>query len=317
MHLVFINSVTGELNSSQLGYTLVHEHLLIRSESIYYQFPHLYDEKEEYERALKQVFAAKERGVKTICDPTVYGIGRDIRFMEKVAKETGVQIVAATGIYTMDHIPLRFQSRDIEYMTDALVWDIEHGIQNTSIKAGFLKCATDVNGITDDIEKVLRAVARAHHKTGVPIMTHSYPASETGLLQLDIFEDEGVNPKYVMIGHSGDTDNMDYLLKIIDRGAYIGMDRFGMSMPITNEQRTLTVLELLKNGYEDRMFLSHDYCCSLEGKRTEEFFHKYLNKWSMTYLMDEVIPKLLNSGIKESQIHTMMVNNVQRWFEGK
>jgi phosphotriesterase-related protein len=315
--MVSINSVAGKIDSSQLGNTLVHEHLCIRDEAVLVQFPHLYNEDDEFERAVNSLNAVKKHGIKTICDPTVLGIGRDIRFIEKAASETGVNVISATGLYTFHYIPLRFQTREVDYMTDLFVRDINIGVQNTVIKAGFLKCATDKQGITPDVEKVLRAVARAHHKTGVPIMTHSHPASGTGLKQLDIFDEEGVDPKYILIGHSGDTDDIDYLLKIIDRGAYIGMDRFGITRTISNESRTATVIELANRGYADRMFLSHDYCCSRESYRTEAVLNTYYKKSSMTYLMDEIIPELKNNGIIENQIHTMMTENIQRWFEGK
>src|SRR5699024_6635207 len=163
-----------------------------------FQFPHLYNEEAIYKRAIDAVNKVKEHGVKTICDPTVVGIGRDVRFLERVSKETGVQVVTATGIYTFTEIHTYFQTRSINFMAAIFIRDIEVGIQGTNIKAGFLKCAADVQGITEDVEKVFRAVARAQMKTGVPIMTHSHPASKNGYKQLEIFKEEGVNPNAIM-----------------------------------------------------------------------------------------------------------------------
>jgi phosphotriesterase-related protein len=310
-----INSVTGQVNILELGCTLIHEHLRSRSESVAIQFPHLYDENEEFEQAVHQVNEAKARGVKTICDPTVMELGRDVRFMEKVAIETGMQIIAATGIYSYHYLPPHFQNRDINYMADLFVRDIEVGIQNTSIKAGFLKCATDIQGMTPDVEKVIRAVARAHLKTGVPIMTHSHPASGTGLMQLDIFQEEGVNPRNILIGHCGDTDNIDYILKVLDRNAFIGMDRYGLERRMPTDKRNSTVIELIKRGYASQMFLSQDYCCTIDWYPPE--VKKENNpKWSMFFIFDEVIPYLKNTGVPDSQINTIMVENAQRWFTG-
>jgi phosphotriesterase-related protein len=201
--MTVINSVTGKLDTSELGLTLIHEHMRVRSESVFVQFPHLYDEEKEFAKAVEQVSRVKELGVQTICDPSVMELGRDIRFIERVARETDMQIIAATGIYSYHYIPPHFQNRDIDYMAQLFVRDIEVGIQNTSIKAGFLKCATDAQGVTPDVEKVIRAVARAHKITGVPIMTHSNPGSGTGLNQLDILKEEGVNPKSILIGQTG------------------------------------------------------------------------------------------------------------------
>lgn len=312
-----VHSVTGEIDSSELGFTLIHEHLRTRSEAVAFQFPRLYDEQHEFQMAYEQVVAAKERGVKTICDPTVYGLGRDIRFIEKVAVEAGIQIIAATGLFTFHYLPTRFQAEDSEYMAEQFVKDIQEGVQNTSIKAGFLKCATDAQGLTPGVEKVIRAVAKAHHQTGVPIMTHSHPATETGLMQLNIFEEEGVDPKYILIGHCGDTDDVDYIVKILERGAYAGLDRYGLTRLLSTEKRNEVVLELLDRGYEKQIFLSQDYCCTTDRYKPESVKKAIYPKWSMTYLLDEVIPTLKKEGVSEEQIHTIMVENAENWFSGK
>lgn len=311
----FVNTVLGKVKVEDLGCTLVHEHLLLRSETVAIQFPHLYDEEEIYQKAVKGVQAVKAQGVKTICDPTVVGMGRDVRFLEKVSQETGVQIITATGIYSFTEIPMHFQNRDIDYMTDAFIYDIEVGIQNTPIKAGFLKCAADAPGITPDLDKVFRAIARAQKHTGVPIMTHSHPASGNGLKQLEIFKEEGVNPNSIMIGHTGDSDNLDYIKQILDSGVYIGADRFGQP-PLEYEKRHSTLLELLNQGYANRIFLSQDYCCNIDWY-TDEQVNQLVPNWSIEFLIDEVIPKLRKEGATEEQIHTMMYENVQNWFQGK
>ncbi|GMX61111.1 phosphotriesterase-related protein [Paenibacillus elgii] len=311
----FINAVTGKVDSGNLGCTLVHEHLLLRSEAVTVQFPHLYNEEELFQKAVKAVKEVQARGVKTICDPTVMGIGRDVRFLERVALETDMQIVAATGIYSFTEIPAHFQNRDIDYMAEVFIRDIEVGVQNTSIKAGFLKCSADAQGITPDLEKVFRAVARAQKRTGVPIMTHSHPSSGNGLKQLEILQEEGVNPKSIMIGHTGDTDNLDYIHQVLKYGVYIGMDRYGQG-PLPSGERNKTLLELLKQGYANRMFISQDYCCSQDWY-TEEELIKILPDWSVTYLFDEVIPQLRKEGGTDEQIKTMMFENVINWFEGK
>jgi phosphotriesterase-related protein len=313
--MAIINSVTGQVDSSELGLTLIHEHMRVRSESVYVQFPHLYDEEKEFSIAVEQVNKVKKLGVKTICDPTVMELGRDIRFIERVSRETGVQIIAATGIYSYHYIPAHFQNRDIDYMADLFVRDIQVGIQNTSMKAGFLKCATDTQGVTPDVEKVIRAVARAHKKTGVPVMTHSHPGTGTGLNQLDILTQEGVDPARILIGHTGDTNNMEYILRVLEYGAFIGMDRYGLTRECTTESRNTTVIELANKGYSDRMFLSQDHCCTIDWY-PEGVAQQMFPKWTMSFVLEEVIPELRSSGVTEEQIKIMMVDNARRWFEG-
>ena len=308
-----INTTAGPVDHGELGLTLIHEHMRVRSEAVSFQFPHLYDEQREYERAVAQVSAAMERGVKTICDPTVMEAGRDIRFMSRIAEETGVQLVASTGIYAYHYVAPHFQNRDIDYMADQFVRDIEVGIQGTDIKAGFLKCCTDPQGVTDDVEKVLRATARESNRTGRPIMTHSHPQSGQGLAQMKVFEEEGVPPERVLIGHTGDTDSLDYIEELLSHGPYIGMDRYGLDIILPTEQRNSTVVELVRRGYAERMMLSQDACCTIDWF-PEELVAKMAPNWKMTYVLDEIVPALKDAGVTDDQVDLMMVGAPRRWL---
>ena len=129
------------------------------------------------------------------------------------------------------------------------------------MKAGILKCATDHPGVTPAVEEVLRAVARAHRATGVPISTHTEPATRRGLEQQKVFESEGVDLSRVVIGHSGDTADLEYLEELLARGSYLGMDRFGLYGILSFEERVRTVVELCERGHVERLVLSHDAAC--------------------------------------------------------
>lgn len=259
-----INSVTGAIDSTQLGPTLTHEHLRVRSVEVATQFPHLYDRNEELQLAKEQVLAVRQAGIQTICDPSVMGQDRDVLFMKEVSECTGVTIIAATGMYTCRDLPEPLRNKSIDYIAELFIRDIEVGIQNTEIKAGFIKCATDVQGITPDVEKIIRAAARAHRRTGVPIMTHTHAASRNGLDQLDLLEDEGVTARAVVIGHSGDTHDMDYLSQLLNRHAYLGIDRFGLSVGISNQERPAMLLKLIRQGCHRQLLVSQDYCGTID-----------------------------------------------------
>ena len=308
-----IETTGGPVEAGELGLTLVHEHLRTRSESVVAAFPHLYDEDFEFARAVDWVGQAMERGVKTICDPTVMELGRDVRFMARVAAETGVQLVVATGIYTYHYLPPHFQNRDIDYMADLFVRDVEVGIQGSDVKAAFVKCCTDHQGVTDDVEKVLRAAARTSQRTGRPIMTHSHPQSGQGLRQMEIFEDEGVDAAKVMIGHTGDTDDLDYIEELLGHGPFIGMDRYGLDIILPTEQRNATVVELAGRGHADRMFLSQDACSTLDWY-PPELVDQMAPNWNMTYLLDQVVPALKDAGVTDEQVSQMMEDNPRRWL---
>jgi len=160
-----VQTVQGPVDANDLGVVLVHEHVRFRDEAVAEQWPGRYDEAAELAAALEAVGAAKQRGVQTIVDPTAMFGGRDVRFMARVAQESGVRIVACTWIYSYDYLPHYFENRDEDAMAAHFVEDIEKGIQGTELKAAFLKCAADAAGVTDHVAKIHRAVARASVQT--------------------------------------------------------------------------------------------------------------------------------------------------------
>src|SRR5829696_9948467 len=203
-----VQTVTGPIDAEELGQTLIHEHLVFRDEAVLAQWPHAGTVREseppeavapgeELGVAIDCARSVVESGVKTIAEPTAMFGGRDVEFSRRVAEETGLQVIPCTGIYTYDYLPHYFQFRDEDAMAELFVHDIEEGIQGTQIKAAFLKCAADEPGITPNIEKVHRAIARASVRTGAPIMAHSRPASETGPRQVEIFLEEGLAPERI------------------------------------------------------------------------------------------------------------------------
>jgi phosphotriesterase-related protein len=310
-----IETTAGPVDADQLGRTLVHEHLITASEAVREQYPQLYDREAEHRRAVEGVRAAMAHGVRTWVDPSCMDLARDAAWFARVAEETGIQLVMCTGIYGQHYtfLPYHFQSRDEDYLADVFVHDIEQGIQGTAVKAAFLKCAADEPGLTPDMEKVHRAAARASKRTGRPIMAHSRPASRTGLEQMRIFEEEGVDPRKVQIAHTGDSDNLDHIEELLATGCWIGMDRFGLDLYLPLEQRIATVVELCKRGYADRMMLSQDYCATIDWY-PQELIEQMVPKWSFTLIFDEVLPALREGGVTEEQIETMLDRNPAAWL---
>jgi predicted metal-dependent phosphotriesterase family hydrolase len=155
----------------------------------------------------------------TIVDPTVLGIGRNPPLVQRVAEQVDLNIVLATGVFTTNELPQYFHYRHMlrppeqgDVLVELFVRDIREGIKGTDgAKAAILKCAIDTPGLTADVERVLRATAVAHRETGVPITTHTDAASRGGLEQQRILAEEGVDLSRVIIGHCGDTGDIDYL----------------------------------------------------------------------------------------------------------
>jgi phosphotriesterase-related protein len=312
-----VETVNGPIDVEELGFTLIHEHFRTADEGVRFQFPHLYDGQAEWDAAIADANAVKGHGVKTVVEPSALFLTRDVAFSKRVADESGLQIVLATGVYTYDHLPQPLMNRSEDQLADIFVHEIEHGIQDTAIKPAFIKCAADEPGLTPNVEKVHRAAARASNRTGKPIMAHSRPASGTGPEQMRIFAEEGVDPGKVQVAHTGDTDDLDYIERLLETGCWIGMDRYGLDLFLPIEPRNATVLALLERGYADRMFLSQDYCSSIDWFPIE--VQQYLKenevpKWSMTLLFEEVIPELKARGMTDEQLDQMMVENPKRWL---
>jgi phosphotriesterase-related protein len=314
-----VQTVQGAVDGDELGLTLVHEHVRFRDEAVAEQWPGRYDEQLELDAAMLAVNDAKDRGVRTIVDPTAMFGGRDVRFMKRIADETGVRIVACTGIYSYDYLPHYFENRDIDVMADHFVEDIETGVQQTDIRAAFLKCAADAAGVTEHVEKIHRAVARASVQTGAPIMAHSMPAVGTGPRQVEIFAEEGVDMAKVQIAHCGDTEDVEYIQGLIDSGVYVGLDRYGLEMYLPFDKRNATAAELLRRGHAERLMISQDFCATIDWFPPEaaEMFETQgaIRNWSMTLVFDEVVPALRELGaMDDASFQTVFVENPKRWL---
>jgi phosphotriesterase-related protein len=299
----------------------MHEHVFILSPDITANYPEVWgDEAQREADAIERLNELKSRGVDTIVDLTVIGMGRYIPRVARVAAATEINIVVATGIYTYNDVPMFFHFTgpggalgDSEPMVDMFVRDIEHGIADTGVKAGILKCATDEPGVTPGVERVLRAVAKAHRLTGAPISTHTHAATRRGLEQQRIFTEEGVDLSRVVIGHSGDTTDLDYLEELIGNGSYIGMDRFGVDVFLPFEDRVNTVAQMCERGHADKMVLSHDAACFMDW--VPEDLLPALPNWHYLHIHTDVIPALKDRGVTDEQLTTMLVDNPRRTFE--
>ena len=309
-----VETLRGPVDTAELGFTLMHEHVFVLSQGVPENFPSVWDEAKEIPAAREKLTDLASLGVGTIVDLTVMGIGRNIPRLLETAGDVPLNIIVATGVYTYNELPQFFHNRDADVMTDLFVGDITVGIQGTSVKAAILKCATDEPGVTPGVEKVLRAVARAHRRTGAPISTHTHPATRRGLEQQAIFEEEGVDLSRVVIGHSDDSEDLDYLQELMKRGSYIGMDRFGIDPILPTEKRVATVARLCELGFAGQMVLSHDASCYFDWY-PPELMKTAAPNWQFRLISEDVLPALRAAGVSDEQIKQMTVDNPRRIFE--
>ncbi len=313
-----VNTVRGPVDAAGLGPTLMHEHVFVRSPEIESNWPTGWDRASQVSRAVDRLSELFDAGIGTIVDLTVPGLGRDVELVQEVAARVELNIVVATGYYTYDVLPHYFDLRlpamrpsGTDALDDFFLHDFEEGIAGTGVRPGILKCCTDEAGLTPAVERVLRAVARVHRKTGFPISTHTHAPSRRGLEQQRVFSEEGVDLSRVVVGHSGDSTDLAYLSALMDAGSTLGMDRFGVDVYCPTAERVETVAKLCEQGRAGQMVLSHDASCHIDWFDPELLAASVPN-WHFLHISRDVLPALRERGVGENDITTMLVDGPRR-----
>ncbi|ALV39925.1 hypothetical protein AU252_01070 [Pseudarthrobacter sulfonivorans] len=315
--MVAVETALGPIDPSQLGFTLSHEHVMTSAGEDTKHYPWMFDRERSLERAISSLREVKQAGVDTMIDLTTPDLGRDVKFIQEVSRAAGIQVVVATGIW-LDP-PRSFLTRSVAASADIFVREIEEGIDNTSIKAGVIKVATDVAGITPVHENVLRAAGRAAARTGRPISSHHHAEAEQGRDQLRILLEEGTPVDRICIGHSADTTDVDYLLLLLDQGVWLSMDRYPGRPGRPNwQQRNATVKALVDRGWAHRIMLGHDFGATrpVPAGMTEPPADDY-NPDGLLFLSRIGLPALISSGVSSTDVDLMMREVPRRFLTGE
>ena len=314
-----LETVLGPIEAEELGFTLSHEHVGTNAAGLRHTYPEIIDREGIVEQSTQALKEAHAEGLRTIIDVSTFDLGRDIEMIAQVSRQSGVNIVVATGNHLAVPRPFGELSRDV--IAPLFVREIEQGIEDTGVKAAVIKVASDRGGITAPQEVVLRAAARAHLQTGAPISTHTWSPDRVGEQQVAVLEEEGVDLNRVYIGHSNDDTDMDYLLGLLEKGVWLGLDRYpGGRAPGTPdwEQRTDIARKLMDAGYTERIMLSHDYSVpkARHGAAVQEE-RRRANPDGYNFISRNVLPRLRELGASEADIHQLMVVNPRRFFAGE
>jgi phosphotriesterase-related protein len=318
-----VPTTAGEVDVDELGVVLMHEHVFVRTEAFQWGWPGFggWDVENELADAHGRLGELKRAGVDTILDMTVPGLGRDPALVSSAVEGTGLKVMFATGYYTYDNLPFPFHYRgpgkvldgDDRLLESLFERDVTVGIADSGIRAAVLKVATDRQGMTADVERLTRAIANVHVRTGTVICTHSHALTKRGLDQQRIFKEHGVELGRVMIGHSNETTDLDYLEQLIDNGSYVGWDRCGLAVVVPLDDQLDTLAELCKRGYAERLMLSHDKASFMDWFTNDEI-DTVLPTWQYTYIHNGVLPGLRERGVTDDQIEQILVRNPRAFF---
>ena len=314
-----VETVRGPVELSELGPALMHEHIFVLLPEALQNYGHVWgasywDEEERVADAVQKLTRVREAGFRTIVDPTAPGLGRYIPRIREVAEAADMNVIVATGVYAFLELPNFLGYRSKEAIADLFIREIREGIDDTGIKAAFLKCAVERHGLVGDVPRILEAIAMAATETGAPVMVHTNAEQRTGLLALDSLTRHGVDPGRIVIAHMGDSNDLHYLKRVADAGAWLGCDRFGIDHFNPLADRIRTLVALVEEGYADRIHLSHDAACFLDFFVGNPFFAN--EKPDYLLISNQVLPALLDAGVTQEQIDQMMVANPVRFFGG-
>jgi phosphotriesterase-related protein len=316
-----VQTVTGPIGTAELGRTLMHEHLAIGFPGWDAVTTERFDRAEAFRVCVDWVQQLQALGYQSIVDPCPNDLGRDVELMVEVAQATGFNIICATGLYLerlggSAHWQLRKHQEDLSGpMAELFVSELTDGIGETGVRAGLIKVATGPKRMTHYEASVFAAAAAAAAETGVPITTHT----DDGLLgdvQQEVLTGAGVDPHRIIIGHSCGSTDHDYHMGIARGGSYLGFDRFGIQF-VSDDARVKSLAAVVAAGAGDRVVISHDSVWCWKGNPFARGVREAMAATMVPTLIDsEIIPKLLDAGVTDEQVHTLTHENPRRYFEG-
>ncbi len=316
-----VNAVLGEVSADRLGTTLMHEHFFISPPGTAKTDAAAMER--DYSELLKEVGDLRQLGVTTIADANLIDNGRNVELAKKVSERTGVNVILSTGIYYVNEeetervsTPFKSRSQTIDVsqeLYERFVEEITVGIGNTGVKAGLIKIKTGKGQPTRYGGMVVKAAIRAHLETGVPIITHTELGM--GLEQASHLISEGINPAKAVVGHMCDNTDILFDVSVLEKGVYLGFDRFGFERVTTDALKIACLVGLLSMGFANRILLSQDYAPAWQ--RSLPFRTGKFAPWVHNRIFKHTLPALKAAGIGEDKIHTMMVENPRRLFEGQ
>tara|TARA_R100000027_G_scaffold5589_1_gene4557 strand:- start:1526 stop:2506 length:981 start_codon:yes stop_codon:yes gene_type:complete len=307
-----VETVLGPVVPEDLGATLIHEHILCSSLSLYHYFGESWLRKEEViVTAATKLQRLRERyGVTTVVDGTPLNLSRDIRLLAEVSRRSGVHIVASTGFYHYDDFS--YGRISVEDLAGYLLEECAQGAEGTSIRPGILKCA--VEELTPAAKFLLATVGRVQAATGLPVFVHTAPKRRNTLEALGMLQEAGSAPEKIIVGHCGDSNDTEYVREILRCGCWVEIDRLRRHQPEVFARKTAMVANLAQDWLH-RLLISHDYIC-YDDRRNDQTRQRLgtvidEDEQGLCLIHEEMLPRLRQCGIGEAEMEELLCKNPQ------
>lgn len=306
-------TVLGDLDPGHLGFTHAHEHLFVFPTEGVELAPKLIID--DYAKTRDELAAFREAGGGTVADVQPFGAGRHPELLARVSEETGVRVLAATGLHRSFYYPKEFwmYRADAQEMAELFISEILEGMyaydpvdpfaRRSGVRAGIIKVGTDADGLTPHYCKVFEAAARAHRATGAPVMTHA-ELSAWGPEQAQFLIDRGVDPRSVIISHMDRVAELERSLRVARLGVYLEYDTIARYRYHSDEEELELILGMVRAGFAERLLLGMDV--------TRERLPAYGGSFGLTHLAESFLPRLREAGVGQAEVEAMTVANPAR-----
>ncbi|MFC1893633.1 phosphotriesterase [Chloroflexota bacterium] len=306
--MAYVNTLLGTIDPEEMGITAIHEHIMWGLPGWEYDPGYWFDIGYAFEKCYHDLIDFRLVGGGTYVDCSGISLGRHLAIYTKLAKSTGLNIVASTGFWADYGIAPHFRTKDIDYFEDLFIRELTQGMGHTLVKAGIIKVGNGEETFTELEEIEYRAAARAAKRTGAAVITEGV---HFALKQLEILLSEKVDPSRIIIAHLDSEGYMDLERdkQIAHAGAYVSYDQAGIentwsrtryAMP--DERRVELVSAMLEAGFQDRILLSSSSKCWGLGRGEA---HRHMIGHVLRYF----VPKLKQAGVSEAAINAMLLEN--------
>lgn len=296
-----VNTVSGEIYASDLGRTLIHEHILVDFIGADKINSNRWNHQKVIDKVLPYLLEVKNLGIKSMVECTPAYLGRDVLLLQKLSQLSGLQILTNTGNYGASdnkYLPDFAFKETAEQLASRWISEFKNGIDGTGIKPGFIKIGVNPTTLSPLHQKLVRAAALTHLKTGLTIYSHTGP-SLPAFEQIEILRKEGVHPEVFVWVHANSTNNDDFL-KVAKMGVWISLDGINKD---NLEKNALLVKFMKDHNLIDKVLISHDAGWYKPGEENGGNFTGF------TTISDVFLPLLKYKGFTDSDINQLLIKN--------